>query len=40
MKFEFITKEASGTDVLQKENEPMLALGIAANEARREKKLN
>jgi len=40
VKFEFITKEGYGTDVLQKENEPMIALGIAADEARREKKLN
>jgi len=40
VKFEFITKEGYGTDVLQKENEPLIALGIAADEARREKKLN
>jgi GWxTD domain-containing protein len=40
VKFEFITKEGYGTAVLQKESEPMQTLGIAADAARRNKKLN
>jgi len=40
VKFEFITKEGYGTAVLQKESEPMQTLGIAAESARRNKKLN
>jgi GWxTD domain-containing protein len=38
--FDFITKEGYGTDVFQKESEPVQALGIAADAARRDKKLN
>jgi GWxTD domain-containing protein len=40
VKFEFITKEGYGTGVLQKESEPMQTLGIVADAARRDKKLN
>ncbi|MEA2337045.1 MAG: hypothetical protein QOE82_1052 [Thermoanaerobaculia bacterium] len=40
VKFEFVTKEGYGTAVLQKESEPMQTLGIAAEAARRDKKLN
>jgi GWxTD domain-containing protein len=40
VRFQFITKEGYGTGVLQKEAEPMQTLGIAADEARRDKKLN
>ncbi|MEA2337047.1 MAG: hypothetical protein QOE82_1054, partial [Thermoanaerobaculia bacterium] len=40
VRFDFITKEGYGTAVLQKESEPMQTLGIAAEAARREKKLN
>ena len=38
--FDFITKEGYGADVFQKESEPVQALGIAADAARRDKKLN
>jgi GWxTD domain-containing protein len=40
VKFDFITKDGYGTAVLQKESEPMQTLGIAADAARRDKKLN
>ena len=40
VRFDFITKEGYGTSVMQKESEPMQTLGIAAEAARREKKLN
>jgi GWxTD domain-containing protein len=40
VRFDFITKEGYGADVFQKESEPVQALGIAAEAARRDKKLN
>jgi GWxTD domain-containing protein len=38
--FDFITKEGYGTSVMQKDSAPMQTLGIAADAARRDKKLN
>jgi GWxTD domain-containing protein len=40
VRFDFITKEGYGTSVMQKDSQPMQTLGIAADAARREKKLN
>jgi GWxTD domain-containing protein len=40
VRFDFITKEGYGTSVMQKDAEPMQTLGIAADAARRDKKLN
>jgi GWxTD domain-containing protein len=40
VRFDFITKEGYGTSVMQKDSEPMQTLGIAAETARREKRLN
>lgn len=40
VRFDFITKEGYGTSVLQKDSEPMQTLGIAAESARRDRKLN
>jgi len=40
IRFDFITKEGYGTSVMQKDSEPMQTLGIAADAARRDKKLN
>jgi GWxTD domain-containing protein len=40
VRFDFMTKEGYGTAVLQKDPEPMQTLGIAAESARRDKKLN
>ena len=40
LRFEFITKEGYGTGVMQKESEPMTALGQAVEIAKREKRLN
>ena len=40
VRFDFITKEGYGSSVMQKDSEPMQTLGIAADAARRDKKLN
>jgi GWxTD domain-containing protein len=40
IRFDFITKEGYGSSVMQKDSEPMQTLGIAADAARRDKKLN
>jgi GWxTD domain-containing protein len=40
VRFDFITKEGYGTSVMQKDAEPMQTLGIGADAARRDKKLN
>jgi len=40
VRFDFMTKEGYGTSVLQKDAEPIQTLGIAADNARRDKKLN
>jgi GWxTD domain-containing protein len=40
VKFDFVTKEGYGTSVMQKDSQPMQTLGIAADAARRDKKLN
>jgi len=40
IRFDFITKEGYGSSVMQKDAEPMQTLGIAADAARRDKKLN
>lgn len=40
VRFDFVTKEGYGTSVMQKDSEPMQALGIAADAARRDKRLN
>jgi GWxTD domain-containing protein len=40
VRFDFITKEGYGTSVMQKDSTPMQTLGIAAEAARRDKKLN
>jgi GWxTD domain-containing protein len=40
VRFDFITKEGYGTSVMQKDSGPMQTLGIAADAARRDKKLN
>lgn len=40
VRFDFMTKEGYGTAVLQKDAEPIQTLGIAAENARRDKKLN
>jgi len=40
LRFDFVTKEGYGTGILQKESEPMTALGLAVESARREKRLN
>lgn len=36
----FVTKQGYGTGVLQKDPQPMQALGFAAEAARRDKQLN
>jgi hypothetical protein len=38
--FQFLTKQGYGTAVLQKDSEPMQTLGLSAEIARRDKKLN
>jgi GWxTD domain-containing protein len=40
VRFDFVTKEGYGTSVMQKDAAPMQTLGIAADAARRDKKLN
>ena len=40
IRFDFITKEGYGSSVMEKDSEPMQTLGIAADAARRDKKLN
>ncbi len=40
VRFDFMTKEGYGTSVMQKDSEPMQTLGIAAETARRDKRLN
>ena len=40
VRFQFLTKEGYGSAVLQKDSEPMQTLGIAADIARRDRKLN
>jgi len=40
VRFDFVTKEGYGTSVMQKDSEPMQTLGVAAETARRDKKLN
>lgn len=40
VRFDFLTKEGYGTSVMQKDPEPMQTLGIAAEAARRDKRLN
>lgn len=40
VKFDFMTKEGYGSAVLQKDPEPMQTLGIAAEAARRDRRLN
>jgi GWxTD domain-containing protein len=40
VRFDFLTKEGYGTSILQKDPGPMQALGIAADAAKRDKKLN
>jgi GWxTD domain-containing protein len=40
IRFDFITKEGYGTAVFQKESEPVQAIGIAADAARRDRRLN
>lgn len=40
VRFDFVTKEGYGTSVMQKDPQPLQALGIAADGARRDKKLN
>ncbi|HEV7429083.1 MAG TPA: GWxTD domain-containing protein [Thermoanaerobaculia bacterium] len=40
VRFDFMTKQGYGTSVMQKDAEPMQTLGIAADAARRDKKLN
>ncbi|HEV7486866.1 MAG TPA: hypothetical protein VGQ65_14405 [Thermoanaerobaculia bacterium] len=40
VRFDFVTREGYGSSVMQKDSEPMQTLGIAADAARRDKKLN
>jgi GWxTD domain-containing protein len=40
VRFDFVTKEGYGTSVMQKDSEPMQTLGVAAEAAKRDKKLN
>jgi len=40
VRFDFLTKEGYGTNVLQKESEPMQTFGIAIENARKNKRLN
>jgi GWxTD domain-containing protein len=40
VRFQFLSKEGYGSAVLQKDSEPMQTLGLAADMARRDKKLN
>jgi GWxTD domain-containing protein len=40
VRFQFLSKEGYGSAVLQKDSEPMQTLGLAADFARRDKKLN